>query len=151
MISAPDTVVVASPTELGVSDLVLGSRGTHLSWIRDPEDTVLFNPVGAFRADLPLTLFYEVLGVPQGTTYRTEIKVTRPRALGPISTLFGGSGSAFTLKHEEQSFATRMPFQPGLDISRLKPGNYTLEVTIDVGGQKVRRRAPFQVLGAPKP
>ncbi|HSN16166.1 MAG TPA: GWxTD domain-containing protein, partial [Anaeromyxobacteraceae bacterium] len=119
MLSAPDTVVVPSRAALDLSDLVLGSRRTNLSWLRTPEDTVLFNPVGTFRADVPLQLFYEVFGVPAGATYRTEIKVIRPRALGPISALFGGGGSAISLRHDDQAYATRMPVLTGLDISRL--------------------------------
>ena len=151
MVSRPDTVVVGTPAKFGMSDLVIGSRGTDLHWLRTPEDTVLFDPVGSFRANVPFELFYEVYGITPGTAYRTEIKVTRPRALGPISALFGGGGSAITVRHEDQAYDTRMPVQSALDISRLKPGIYTLEVTIDLGGQRVRRRVPFQVVQAPSP
>ncbi|HET7042450.1 MAG TPA: hypothetical protein VFI13_10540, partial [Gemmatimonadales bacterium] len=151
MLSAPDTVVVPSPDSFALSDLVLGTPRTDLHWVRSAEDTVRFNPVGTFRPDAPLQLFYEVYGIPAGTAYRTEIKVTHPRPLGPLSALFGRGGSTISLRNEGESSARRMPVQTGLDISRLKPGGYTLEVTIEVGGRKVRRRAPFQVLGPPSP
>ena len=151
MISSPDTVTVPDPVTVDLSDLVIGSGLANLKWRRTPEDTVLFNPVGTFRPTEPLELFYEVFGIPAGATYHTEIKVTRPRPLGPLSSLFGGSGSAISLRREDQAYGIRMPVQTGLDISRLKPGGYTLEVTVEFNGRRVRRRVPFQVLGPPSP
>ncbi|MBW8772375.1 MAG: GWxTD domain-containing protein [Gemmatimonadetes bacterium] len=145
--------VVASvdSTSLFVSDLVLGARTANLRWLRSAEDTVFFNPSGGHRADVPLELFYEVFGIPVGTHYKTEIKVSHPGGLGPVSRLFGGGGSAISVKFEDESRATRMADTRSLDLSRLKPGNYNLEITVEQGGKKVRRRAPFQVVGAPSP
>jgi hypothetical protein len=144
-------VEVGAESRLGVSDLVLGARSTNLKWLRSPEDTVYFNPTGGQRVDTPLELFYEVLGVPEGERYRTEIKVSRPGGLGPVAKLFGGGGAAITIRHEEVAGGTRIPIQQTLDIGRLRPGSYILEVTAEHGGQRVRRRATFQVLGAPSP
>jgi GWxTD domain-containing protein len=151
LISPTDTIEVGGESRLALSDLVLGSRRTNLRWVRTSEDTVFFNPSGGHRIDAPLELFYEVLGVPVGERYRVEVKVIRPGGLGPISRIFGGGGAAITVKFEEEASGTRVPVQRTLDLRQLRPGNYTLEVTVEQGGKKVRRRAPFQVVGGPSP
>jgi GWxTD domain-containing protein len=150
-VSPPDTVDVAAESQLALSDLVIGARTANLRWLRTAEDTVFFNPAGGHRADVPLELFYEVLGIPEGTHYKTEIKVSRPGGLGPVGRLFGAGGSAISVKFEDESRSTRIADQRTLDLTRLKPGNYTLQVTVEQGGKKVRRRAPFQVVGVPSP
>ncbi|MEO7334703.1 MAG: GWxTD domain-containing protein [Gemmatimonadales bacterium] len=151
LVSPPDTVEVGSAAQLGLSDLVLGARNANLRWSRSVADTVFFNPSGGHRADVPLELFFEVLGVPSGEHYRSEIKVSRPGGLGPIGRIFGGGGSAISVRFDEESHGTRNPIQRTLDIARLRPGSYTLEVTAEQGGRRVRRRSVFQVLGAPSP
>jgi len=55
------------------------------------------------------------------------------------------------VKFEDEARSTRIADQRSLDLSRLRAGNYTLQVTVEQGGKKVRRRAPFQVVGAPSP
>ena len=150
-VSPPDTIDVATSTELALSDLVIGARTANLRWLRTSEDTVFFNPSGGHRTGVPLELFYEVLGIPVGEHYRTEIKVSRPGALGPIGRIFGAGGSAISVKFEDESRSTRIAGQRSLDLSRLRPGNYTLQVMVELGGKKVRRRAPFQVVGTPSP
>ena len=150
-VSPPDTVEVAAGSQLALSDLVLGARTANLRWLRSAEDTVFFNPSGGHRVNVPLELFYEVLGIPVGEHYKTEIKVSRPGVLGPIGRLLGGGGGSISVKFEDEARATRIADQRTLDLSRLRPGNYTLQVTVEQGGKKVRRRAPFQVVGAPSP
>lgn len=151
LVSPLDTIEVRAESGLALSDLVVGARTANLRWVRSPEDTVFFNPSGGHRVDVPLELFYEVLGVPSGERYRTEIRVTRPGGLGPIGRILGGGGAAITIRFEDQGVGTRIPILRTLDIRRLRPGTYTLEVTVEQGGQKVRRRSPFQVVGAPQP
>lgn len=149
LVSPPDTVAVGDEAHLGVSDLVLGVVTSNLRWIRSPEDTVYFNPAGGYRANSPMQLFFEVLGVPPGERYKTEIRVTRPGGLGPIGRFFRGGGGGISVRSEEVAAGTRIAVARELDLGRLRPGTYTLEVTVEQGGRKVRRRRPFQVVGAP--
>ena len=151
LVSPPDTVAVGAEDRLGVSDLVLGVATSNLRWLRSSEDTVYFNPAGGYRASSPLLLFFEVLGMKPGESYKTEIKVSRPGGLGPIGRLFRGGGGGITIRNEELAGGTRIPVARELDLGRLRPGNYVLEVTVEQGGRKVRRRSPFQVVGAPAP
>jgi GWxTD domain-containing protein len=147
LLSPLDTVTVISGTQVAVSDLVVGSQNTNLRWLRTPEDTVYFNPAGSLRADVPLELFFEVGGIPAGESYRTEVRITRPSGWGPIGRLFTGGGS-ISVRYDEPSPGPRTPVQRTIDISRLKPGNYTLEVVVERGKQKFRKRHPFVVVPA---
>ena len=82
---------------------------------------------------------------------RVRKVVTRPGGLGPISRLFGRGGAEISVRFEEEAGAPRVPIQRTLDLRQLRPGNYTLEVTVEQGGERVRRRSPFQVVGPPSP
>ncbi|HTK56468.1 MAG TPA: GWxTD domain-containing protein, partial [Gemmatimonadales bacterium] len=145
LVSPPDTVAVGAEDRLGVSDLVLGVATSNLRWLRSDEDTVYFNPAGAYRANSPLQLFFEVLGVKPGESYKTEIKVVRPGGLGPIGRFFRGGGGGISVRNQEVATGTRIAVARELDLGRLRPGTYSLEVTVEQGGRKVRRRSPFQV------
>jgi tetratricopeptide (TPR) repeat protein len=150
ILSAPDTVVVVGPRQMALTDLVVGARTANLRWQRTPEDTVFFNPSASQRGDIPLELFFEVVGIPAGESYRTDVKVSRPSGLGPIGRLFTGGGS-INVRYTEESRGERTPIQRTLDLSRLKPGSYTLEVTIERNGERVRQRTSFQVAAPPPP
>ena len=150
ILSAPDTVVVVGVRRMALTDLVVGSRSANLRWQRTPEDTVFFNPSATHRSDVPLELFFEVLGIPAGESYRTDVKVTRPSGLGPIGRLVTGGGS-INVRYTEESRGERTPIQRTLDLSRLKAGTYTLDVTIERNGERVRQRATFQVVVPPAP
>ncbi len=149
ILSPLDTVTVIGGGPLALSDLVVGSANTNLRWLRTPADTVYFNPAGSLRADLPLELFFEVGGVPAGESYRTEVKISRPSGWGPIGRFFSGGGS-ISVKYDEESPGDRTAVQRTVDISRLKPGTYALEVTVEHAGRKVRKRHSFQILGVPQ-
>lgn len=143
--SALDTLVIPDGSALALSDLVLGAPTSGLRWVRAPGDTVWFNPVGALRADVPLQLFYEVLGLRAGEPYRTELRVTKPGGLGFLGRLFG-RGASLTVRSEDRAPAGRATLQRALDLTRLAPGTYTLELSVAQGDARVRRRATFRVL-----
>jgi hypothetical protein len=149
-LSAPDTITVVGDDRMALTDLVVGARTANLRWQRTPEDTVFFNPSSAQRADIPLELFFEVVGIPAGESYRTDVKVSRPGGLGPISRFFNGGGS-ISVRYTEESQGERTPVQRSLDLSRLKGGTYTLEVTIERNGERVHQRTTFQVVTPPPP
>ena len=150
-VSPTGTVEVGDEARFSVSDLVLGAASSNLRWVRGAEDTVYFNPSGGYRPEVPLELFFEILGLAPGAPYRTEIKVTRPGGLGPIGRIFGAGGSAISVRSADEATGPRIAVSRDLDVRRLRPGAYTLEVTVEQGGRKVRRRAPFRVEGPTVP
>ena len=62
----PMEVVVAPTAAVGrgstLSDLVIGNRNHHLMWRPTPADTVYLNPLGTFRRNETLELYYEIIG-----------------------------------------------------------------------------------------
>ena len=143
-----DTVRVA-PADPGgphLSDLVLGSRVANLVWRPTEADTVFFNPTRVHRAAEELRLYYELSGLPVGERYTTQVLVRRGSGGGGLlKKIFGGGGAAISVRFEEQVDA-----QPGIlrtiALDKLRPGTYTLEVTVtDVRGRKDRRQREFQV------
>lgn len=145
-----DTVRVGKPTSnsLALSDLVLGSRNTNLFWRRTPADTVAFNPLRTFKRKENMELYYEVEGLTQGTEYTVKIAVRKQgRSGGLFKKVFGGGSAQISLKFEESASFPVTSTQRSLKLDKLKPGNYSLEVTVeDNQGRTDRRMQPFQVV-----
>ncbi len=140
------------PTALALSDLVLGSRSTNLYWQRTDKDTVMFNPLRTFKRSEEMELYYEVEGLSSGTPYAVRISVRKQGGSGGIfRKIFGGGGAAISLKFDEQATFPVASSLRSLDLDRLKPGHYTLEVIVDDGqGRTDRRTADFEVVNEEK-
>jgi hypothetical protein len=145
-----DTVRVGPTTSgaLALSDLVLGSRSTNLTWRRSDQDTVLFNPLHTFKRNEEMQLYYEVGGLRPGRPYEVRLAVKKQGGGGGLfRKIFGGGGAALSLKFDAQATAALAAAHRGLQLDRLKPGNYVLEVTVTDGeGRKDQRVRPFQVV-----
>jgi GWxTD domain-containing protein len=145
-----DTVRVGQPTStaLALSDLVLGSRSTNLYWRRTDKDTVMFNPLRTFKRGEEMALYYELEGLSSGTPYSVRITVRKQGGSGGIfKKIFGGGGAAMSLKFDEEATFPVASSVRSLDLERLKPGHYTLEVIVDDGqGRTDRRTADFDVV-----
>ena len=145
-----DTVRVGGPgtVSLGLSDLVLGNRSANLVWRRSDQDTVLFNPLQTFKRTDEMQLYYEVQGVQPGSTYEVRLAVRKQGGSGGLfRKIFGGGGAAISLKFDTRAAAMTESAHRGLQLERLKPGMYVLEVTVtDAGGNRDARVQPFQVV-----
>jgi hypothetical protein len=111
---------------------------------------VLFNPLETFKRDDEMQLYYEVGGLRPGSPYEVRIAVKRQGGGGGLfHKIFGGGGSALSLKFNAQAAAPLEATHRGLQLERLKPGNYVLEVTVsDDRGRRDQRTRPFQVVGS---
>ena len=145
-----DTVRVGQPTStaLALSDLVIGSRDANLYWRRSEQDTVMFNPLATFRRSEDMELYYEVEGLAQATPYTVRIAVRRQGGSGGMfRKIFGGGGAAISLKFDEQATFPVTANHRNLNLDRLKPGRYTLEVLVEDGQKRTdRRSADFEVV-----
>jgi GWxTD domain-containing protein len=145
-----DTIRVGHPTAaaLALSDLVLGSRSTNLFWRRTAEDTVVFNPLRTFKKMEDMELYYEVEGLSAGTEYTVRIAVRKQGGGGGLlKKIFGGGSAQISLKFEETASFPVTSTRRSLKLDKLKPGNYTLEVTVeDDQGRSDKRLQPFQVV-----
>jgi GWxTD domain-containing protein len=146
-----DTVRVGRPTAttLALSDLVLGSRNTNLVWHRTAQDTVVFNPLGTYKRNETLELYYEVEGLSAGTEYTVRIAARKQGGGGGLfRKIFGGGGAQISLKFEETASFPVTTTSRSLQLDKLKPGMYSLEVEVkDAQGRADRRMREFQVVG----
>lgn len=150
---AQTKVVVVPPVNtvrLTLSDLVLGSRNTRAIWRVSASDTVFFNPLGTYRRNETLELYYEVLGA---DPYQPHITTLVVRKGGGESANYlrgeaGGGSGQLTLRFEDQSPRGEWRVQRSVNLEKLKPGEYTLEITItSANGMKDTRRRAFRVVG----
>ncbi len=145
-----DTVRVggSASTSLALSDLVLGSPTANLVWRRTNQDSVLFNPLETFKRSEEMQLYYEINGLRPGAPYEVRLAVKRQGGGGGLfRKIFGGGGAALSVKFDAQAAAPLETAHRGLQLDRLKPGNYVLEVTVtDDQGRKDERTRAFQVV-----
>ncbi|HZB27037.1 MAG TPA: hypothetical protein VE282_00630, partial [Gemmatimonadales bacterium] len=141
-----------TPSALSLSDLVLGSRTTNLTWRRTPNDTVLFNPLRTYKRNDQMELYYEIDGL-RPAPYTVELAVKKKGSSGGLfRKIFGGGGAAIRLKFEEQATTPHVSTHRSLQLSRLKPGEYVMElVVVDAGGRKDRRTQEFRVVEEKEP
>lgn len=135
-------VTEAGPA-LALSDLALGVREASARWMPAPQDTVLLTPFDLFREGSEVELYYEVAGATGGTRYRHQITVFRIK---------GDPGVAerrpvVTLGFDERAGRPLLRAHRVLQLARLKPGRYLLEVRVGLpGGTPVARRREFRVV-----
>lgn len=150
---SPTRVVVVPPVttiRLTLSDLVLGSRNTRAIWRPEPADTVFFNPLGTFRRNETMELFYEVLGADPFQPHTTSLVIRKGGSeTGAFQRGESGGGSAqVTLRFEDQSPRGAWRVQRSVNLEKLKPGDYTVEITItSANGMRDIRRRAFRVVG----
>lgn len=127
---------------LALSDLVLGRRGSGLTWPNGRGDRVPLNPLNVFRPGGELQLYYELGGLNPGGQYRTTVGLRREKDKDEHR----GLKLVFT----ETATARDESFQRSIDLSRLKPGRYELMVTIDeVGSDRTITRERTVVIQQP--
>ncbi len=150
VLTTRDTLRVASPLgpDLGLSDLALGTKDVNLPWRTARGDTAWVNPLRSFHRGIPLQLYFELSGLAPATPYRVEMAITKPKGGSIFSKLFGGGGAAIKLGFDgRQGTVGVNGVQRELSLEKLKPGSYSLDVTVTTpAGAKVVRRRTFTVV-----
>jgi len=139
-----DTVLVSRPISgLTLSDLALGTRSTSAAWQPTPGDTVRLTPFDLFPEGSEVELYYEVAGVTEGAAYRHEIAVYRMKGeAGPAETR-----PVVTLSFEEPAAGPVVRSHRVLQLARLRPGRYLVEVQLrPPGGVTLTRRRELRVV-----
>jgi GWxTD domain-containing protein len=139
-----DTVrVTGGGPALSLSDLALGARAASAVWSPAPGDTVFFTPFDLFREGGELELYYEASGVAPGASYRHKIGVFRLKGNPPVSE----RRPVVTLAFEERATGTVAGSSRTLQLGRLKPGRYVVEVEVTgPDGARETRRREFRVV-----
>jgi hypothetical protein len=103
-----------------------------------PADTVLLTPFDLFLAGSQVELYYQAAGAQPGTAYRHAIGVFRVDREGRVD-----DRPVVTLRVDEAARAEVIRAHRTLQLARLKPGAYVVEVKVTApdGTADVRRRA----------
>jgi GWxTD domain-containing protein len=142
-----DTVRVSGPGAggaLSLSDLALGLRGASARWEPTPQDSVLLTPFDLFLEGSEVELYYEAAGSTGGAMYRHEIAVFRIKGdRGQVE-----PRPVVTLGFDEPATGPMLRSHRVLQLARLKPGRYVVEVqVIAPGGTTSLRRREFRMVG----
>jgi hypothetical protein len=110
-----------------------------------PGDTVLLTPFDSFREGAEVELYYEVGGATEGAEYRHEIAVFRVRGERGVAE----RRPVVTLGFDERAPGPVLRSHRALQLARLKPGRYLLEVQAREGnGASAARRREFLIVRA---
>ena len=133
-----DTVRVAAVEPgLALSDLALGVASASARWLPTPGDTVLLTPFTLFQEGSEVELYYEGRGARTGESYRHRIAVYRVRGGGRLE-----PRPVVALGFEERADLPLIRAHRTLQLGRLKPGRYVVEVEVSPpsGPAQSRRR-----------
>lgn len=147
-LSAVDTLLIPDVTgrELTVSALLLGTAARSLQWIASPADTAYLDPSLAFHASDTLAVYAEAYGARPGTEMKVRLTIRRQRSA--LGRLFGGGRDEITIGEMLPAPNEVLRWRRGVELSRLEPGNYVLELTVEAGGKRVVRRRGLAVVAA---
>jgi GWxTD domain-containing protein len=141
-----DSVRVAERSGLALSDLALGARTASAVWEPVPGDTVLITPFDLFRPGAEAELYYELAGTEPGVSYRHEIAVYRVKGDDDAQV---ERRPVVSLGFDEPAEAALVRAHRTLQLARLKPGRYVVEVRIRGGGRETEgRRRGFSIVPA---
>ncbi|MDX2120830.1 MAG: hypothetical protein SF070_07140 [Gemmatimonadota bacterium] len=133
------TVAPADANRLEMSDLILGTDSSRLLW-RHGSFSIPVDPFSRFRRREPLSVYYQAVGLEPGTAYTTALEVlrsTEPAAKPLVS-----------LRVEGVSEGAVLHVQRSLGLQRLRPGVYTLRVTLTraTDTESVRREVRLKLV-----
>jgi tetratricopeptide (TPR) repeat protein len=127
-------VHVAPGAGLTLSDIVPGASGGD-PWPARDGAVFPLNVLETWPAGGVAQLYFEVGGLPRGTTYRTVITVHA----------VGGNADLVRLATTDRASGPVTVVRKDLGLSRLKPGQYQLTVTIASGTESVSRQQQIVV------
>ena len=128
------------------SDLVVGRVGSGLVWHR-ADGEVPLNPLMRFPRRAVATLYYEVYGLPAGSTVETRVRIVHRGSRSIFHRIFGGGGGADLAYSTVTDAPGRARVRQQLSLEDLSSGKYTLELQLvePRSGSRVVRSAPFEI------
>jgi hypothetical protein len=106
---------------------------------------VLLTPFDLFLEGSEVELYYEAAGATEGAAYRHEIAVFRIKGQPGVAE----RRPVVTLGFDERAAGPLLRSQRVLQLARLKPGRYLIEVQVRTpDGDSVARRREFRVVRA---
>ncbi len=131
-----DSIVIPATGRLSLGEPILGRSGSGLVWA-SPAGPLPLNPLAAFPTGSRAILYYEAAGLTPGAAYRQRVAITPAK----------GKGQGITLSFTETVTGTRQAFVRALLLKDLRPGKYTLNVTLEApDGTILERTTPLNVV-----
>ncbi|MEO7984921.1 MAG: GWxTD domain-containing protein [Gemmatimonadales bacterium] len=122
-----DTVrVAAAGGRLSLGDLALGVVGASAIWLPSPVDTAYMTPFGIVREGSELELYYEATGASPAARYAHEIAVYRLKGEPAVAERRPVVRVGFSEAAGDSVIRARRTLQ----LQRLKPGRYLVEVRV---------------------
>ncbi|HEX6616921.1 MAG TPA: GWxTD domain-containing protein [Gemmatimonadales bacterium] len=138
-----DSVRVTAPGPgLTLSDLALGIPAASARWLPTPADTVLLTPFDLFLEGSAVQLYYEAAGTTEGASYRHHIAVYQVKRNGKLE-----ARAVVRLGFDERAGGPAVRAHRTLQLARLKPGSYVVEVRVEGPGGSTVRRREMRVVG----
>jgi GWxTD domain-containing protein len=132
----PTDSVAPRPTDgrtLVVSDLILGRRDVSVPWVAAPGDTAFFTPGAKWKAEEELEAYHEIYGLAEGEPYKARLIVRR------------GRRAVLTLGWEGEGTAGVTRVSRTLNLGRLNPGDYRMELEVSAGRRKASTVRPLTI------
>jgi hypothetical protein len=123
-------VVIPQGTALGMSDIVVGRPGSNPPWLAAGEPFPL-NALGAWATGESVDWYAEVWGLPAGTEFRLALTLTPTDASNPRT---------ISITSTERSAGSFTAIRRQVLLDALPPGQYTLTVRVEAGGEAVERQ-----------
>jgi hypothetical protein len=123
-------VVIPQGTALGMSDIVVGRPGSNPPWLAAGEPFPL-NALGAWATGESVDWYAEVWGLPAGTEFRLALTLTPTDASNPRT---------IRITSTERSAGSFTAIRRQVLLDALPPGQYTLTVRVEAGGEAVERQ-----------
>jgi hypothetical protein len=127
---------IGTGSGLAISDIVTGLVGSP-PWRATDGSPFAVNAMDAWPAGSAAELFFEVHGVPTNGPFRTTI------AVEPVNVK---NARSIQLTGTDRSTGDVTRLRRSLSLEQLTPGEYLLTVTIEVGGQRVRKQGTLVVV-----
>jgi len=149
LVSGEPIAVPRTDSGFSASDLVLGLVGSGLVLKRADGDLPL-NPLGRYPRDGIVELYYELYGLPQGTTVATRVSVQPEKGRSFFQRLFGGGRGANLEYSTVTDAAGRTRVQQRIGLAGLAPGRYVLTVELEdqTTRTRVTRHDSFEIAGS---
>jgi GWxTD domain-containing protein len=152
MARAQPVEVPRTDSGFAASDVVLGLAGSGLVLHR-PEGDIPLDPLGRYPRDGTVEVYYELYGLPQGTSIPTRLSVERAGGRSFFQRIFGG-GRGTKLSYITVTDADGLTrVRQRIVLTGLGPGRYVLTVELrdPTTHRTVERTSPFQITGARAP
>ncbi len=149
LVRARPVDVPRTDSGFSASDVILGLAGSGLV-LRRPEGNIPLDPLSRYPRDGTVEVYYELYGLPQGTSVPTRLSVEPAGGRSFFQRLFGGGRGTRLEYSTVTDTPDRARVQQRIVLRGLPPGSYELVVTLKdpTSRRQIERRQRFEITGS---